>query len=133
MRFKTSKDGVSAKPEYVQTEGVPLRIVKIEGKRITLNSLHSSRQFTVENTPEILQKHFETDESGVPKNPLMDDECSLFVPKMFPNESRANQTLNIDEFKQSTHINTIRSLLKKHFKIPKLFKNTRKCNKKNSL
>lgn len=124
MRFKTSKDGVSAKPEYVQTEGVPLKIVEFDGTLITLNSLHSSRQFTVENTPEILQKHFETDESGVPQNPLMDDECSLFVPKMFPNESRANQTLNIDEFEQSTHINTIRSLLKKHFKIPKPFEKT---------
>ena len=118
MKFNTSK-GVSAKPEYVQTEGVPLRIVELHGTSITLNSLHSSRKFTVENTPEILQKHFETDESGVPKNPLMDGTSSLRAPKMFPNESRANQTLNIDEFKKREHIKTIRSLLKKHFKIPK--------------
>lgn len=125
MRFNTSKDGgVSAKPEYVQTEGVPLQIVECEGKSITLNSLHSSRQFTVENTPETLLKHFETDESGVPQNPLMDDGCSLFVPKMFPNESRAEQILDTKEFKQSTHVNTVRSLLKKHFKISEPFEKT---------
>ena len=133
MRFKTSKGGVSKNPEYVQTEGVPLKIVDVaempdDGPTlITLNSLHSEpdREFTVENTPEILQKHFETDESGVPQNPLMDDECSLFVPKMFPNEkSRANQTLNIDEFNKREHIKTIKSLVANHFKISEPFEKT---------
>ena len=74
MRFKTSKGDVSKNPGYVQTEGVPLKIVDVAEMPvgptlITLNSLHSEpdREFTVENTPEILQKHLKQ-MNGTPKS-----------------------------------------------------------------